>query len=56
MKVLHIFRSEPDENVEEFMTPFSDQDEKKTVLYEPGVDWDTLVDDIFSSDKVISWW
>ena len=56
MKVLHIFRSEPDENVKELMKPFSDQDEKKITLYEPNVDWDTLVDDIFSSDKVISWW
>ncbi len=56
MKVLHIFRSKPDENVKEIMEPFSDQDEKKTALYEPDVDWDILVDDIFSSDKVISWW
>ena len=56
MKVLHIFRSEPDENVKELMKPFSDQDEKKTALYETNVDWDILVDDIFSSDKVISWW
>ena len=56
MKVLHIFRSEPDENVKELIKPFSDQEEKKTALYEPNVDWETLVDDIFSSDKVISWW
>ncbi len=56
MKVLHIFKSQPDEDVEEFIKPFSDQDEKKTALYESDVDWDALVDDIFSSDKVISWW
>lgn len=56
MKVLHIFRSQPDENVEKLMAAFSDQEEKKIAVYEPEVDWDALVDDIFSSDKVISWW
>jgi len=56
MKVLHIFRSRPDETVNALMAPFSDQEEKKTVLYESEVDWDQLVDDIFESDKVISWW
>lgn len=56
MKVLHILRSEPDENVKELMAPFSDQDEKKTTLYTADVDWEMLVDDIFSSEKVISWW
>ncbi len=56
MNVLHIFRSKPDENVKKLMASFSDQDEKKIAIYEPDVDWDTLVDDIFSSDKIISWW
>ncbi|SMC62854.1 hypothetical protein SAMN02746065_10612 [Desulfocicer vacuolatum DSM 3385] len=56
MKILHIFRSRPDETVDSLMVSFSDQEEKKTALYEADVDWDALVDDIFSSDKVISWW
>ena len=56
MKVLHIFRSRPDETVDALMASSSDQDEKKTALYEADVDWDALVDDIFSFDKVISWW
>lgn len=56
MKVLHILKSRPDENIEELLASFSEQDEKKILLYQPDVDWETLVDDIFSSDKVICWW
>jgi len=56
MKVLHIFKSVPDETVNELIKEFSDHEEKKTALYQSDVDWDCLVDDIFASDKVISWW
>ncbi|MFO7751212.1 MAG: hypothetical protein R6V54_14080 [Desulfobacteraceae bacterium] len=56
MEVLHILRSEPEETVKKLMAPFTGGQEKTTPLYEPDVDWETLVDDIFASDKVISWW
>lgn len=56
MKVLHILRSEPDENVEQLKKPFARHEEKERVLYDGDIDWDGVVDDIFASDKVICWW
>ncbi len=57
MKILHILRSEPDGNVEKFMDVITDGDESKVQeLYKADINWSTLVDDIFSHDKVICWW
>ena len=57
MKILHILRSEPDRNVERFMNVVTDGDESKVqALYNGDINWSTLVDDIFSHDKVICWW
>lgn len=57
MKVLNIVRSEPDETVEKCIDAFSGgKDAKLIALYEGNVDWQGLVDDIFSYDKVICWW
>lgn len=57
MKILHILRSEPDGNVEKFMDVITDGDESKVqALYKADINWSTLVDDIFSHDKVICWW
>lgn len=56
MQILHILRTQPDETVASLKKSFSDQGTKTVVLYEGDVDWETLVDDIFSAEKVISWW
>ena len=56
MNVLHIFRSTPDENVEELKKPFAQYEEKERALYDSGIDWEGVVDDIFAADKVICWW
>jgi hypothetical protein len=57
MKVLYILRSEPDETVKKFMDALSGEDKTNIrALYEGDVDWSSLVDDIFSHDKVICWW
>ena len=57
MKVLHILKSEPDETVELLTAAVSKENQSSvTVLYQGGVNWDGLVDDIFSYDKVIFWW
>jgi hypothetical protein len=57
MKILHILRSAPDETVEKLIHYLS-EDAESTVkpLFQGNVDWSRLVDDIFSHDKVISWW
>lgn len=57
MKVLNIFRSEPDETVEKLTEVISRENQSSVaVLYEGDVDWEGLVDEIFSNDKVICWW
>lgn len=57
MKILHIFRSEPDETVRNIVQSTTNGDESKVVeLYQDNVDWARLVDEIFSHEKVVSWW
>lgn len=57
MKVLHILRSEPDETVERLIRPISNTNESSVVsLYDEKIDWKSLVDYIFTYDKVICWW
>jgi hypothetical protein len=56
MKVLHILKSEPDEDVSQFMDAFADEEVKTVQLFDGEVDWSALVDDIFEHDKVICWW
>ena len=59
MKILHILRTRPDDTVEKLMQEATNGDRSKvTALYEfqNDQDWSKLVDDIFSNDKVISWW
>ena len=57
MKILHIFRSEPDETVQRIVSSTTNGDESKSIeLYQDNIDWPRLVDEIFSHDKVISWW
>ena len=57
MKILYILRSERDGNVEKFMDVITNGDESKVqALYNGDINWSTLVDEIFSHDKVICWW
>ena len=57
MKILHIFRTEPDETVEDIVKAIINGDESKVLeLYKGDIDWSRVVDDIFSHEKIISWW
>jgi hypothetical protein len=56
MDVLQIFRTEPDENVKTLSQAFDDLETKEVTLYKGDPDYETLVEDIFKADKVISWW
>ena len=57
MKVLHILRSEPDEMTRNLiLQTFEDAQNIEIPLYQENINYDELVADIFSSDKVISWW
>lgn len=57
MRVLNIVRSEPDDLIKKCIDAFyEDKEDKVVALYDENVDWNGLVDDIFSCDKVICWW
>ncbi len=57
MKILEILRSAPDENTSKIIDVHkADNDVKVVELYSGEPDYTALVDDIFASDKVISWW
>ena len=57
MKVLHIFRTEPDETVKNIVKSTTNGDESIVLeLYQDNIDWSRLVDEIFSHQKVVSWW
>jgi hypothetical protein len=57
MKILHIFRSQPTEQVLGLVKNLSEEQESKRFpLYEDKIDYAQLVEEIFSHDKVISWW
>jgi hypothetical protein len=56
MKVLHILKSEPDDDVSKLMEAFADDEVTTVRLFDGEVDWSALVDEIFEHDKVICWW
>ena len=57
MKIMHIFRSEPTDDVLKLVEKLSEDNEAtRFPLYGTPVDYDRLVELVFSNDKVISWW
>jgi len=57
MKILHILRSEPTEQVRRFIQGMSrGRSSQEVPLYQAPVDYDRLVQDIFQADRVICWW
>jgi len=57
MKMLHILKSEPDNNTNVLMGILSEGNEETVFsLYEGSPDYEELIDQIFSHDQIISWW
>jgi hypothetical protein len=57
MKILHIMRTQPDDMVTLFIKETSQGHDTRSVqLYQDPVDYDRLVQEIFDSDRVFSWW
>ena len=57
MKLLHILKSEPDENARTMMDILSEGEEATEFsLYEEAADYEKLIDMIFEHEKVITWW
>jgi hypothetical protein len=57
MKILHVFRHPPDEEVRELAAIISrEREATEFPLYQDAVDYDLLLELVLSSDQVISWW
>ena len=57
MKILTIFKSEPDEVIKKLMESLSEDNEAQQLgIYHGDVDYDKLVKLVFEHDKVICWW
>jgi hypothetical protein len=57
MKILHILKTEPDEETRTLMELISKGEKSTTFsLYESGPDYAKLLDLIFENDRTISWW
>jgi hypothetical protein len=57
MKLLHILKSDPDENTKTLIGILSEGEEAAEFsLYEEAADYEKLIDMIFEHDKVITWW
>lgn len=57
MKILNVYRSEPDETVKklvEIVTRDRENDSFDLAVESP--DYDALVDKIFAADQTICWW
>jgi hypothetical protein len=57
MKILNIYRSEPDETVQKLISIVCrDRESDSFSLNHDNPDYDTLVDKIFEADQTICWW
>ena len=57
MKILNVYRSEPDETVKKLVEIVTrDRDVDSFNLMDSAPDYDVLVDKIFEADQTICWW
>jgi len=57
MKILHIFKKEPDEETKKLVELMSEGKETKTFeLYKGNVNYEELIDLLFECDKAVTWW
>ncbi|MEA1992050.1 MAG: hypothetical protein U9N58_07635 [Thermodesulfobacteriota bacterium] len=57
MKILHVYRSEPTDDVKKLVEILSrDRDAKEFNLYVGDPNYDILVQMINEADKTVSWW
>lgn len=57
MKILNVYRSEPDDTVKQLVEIVSrDRETESFNLMDSDPDYDALVDKIFEADQTICWW
>jgi hypothetical protein len=56
MKILHVLKREPSKTETEIMELHSKSYDTKIIrLYEPGVNYDSFITDVFKYDKIFCW-
>ncbi len=57
MKILHVYRSDPSEEVKKLVEILSrDREAAEFKLYDGDPNYDILVQMIFDADQTVSWW
>jgi hypothetical protein len=57
MKILHVFKSEPDAVIEKLIESLAKGKKvRQFKMYQGDVDYGKLVELVFENDKVICWW
>ena len=57
MKILNVYRSEPDDAVKKLVEVVSEGNETDTFdLAEDSPNYDELIDKLYEADKAICWW
>ncbi|NDY41374.1 hypothetical protein G3N55_00720 [Dissulfurirhabdus thermomarina] len=57
MKILHVYRSEPSDDVKTLVNILNrDREAKEFKLYLGKPNYDMLVQMIFDADQTVSWW
>ncbi|UCF82461.1 MAG: hypothetical protein JSV50_14855 [Desulfobacteraceae bacterium] len=59
MKILHILKTEPDNNTKNLMNTLGESRGKETTvfaLFDERADYEKLIDLIFEHEKIFSWW
>jgi len=57
MKILHVYRSEPTDDVKKLVEILSrDRDASEFKLYDGDPNYDVLVSMMFANDQTVSWW
>jgi hypothetical protein len=57
MKILHVFRHSPDEEIKELVAITSrERETTEFSLYQSPVDYKRLLELVLNHDQVISWW
>lgn len=57
MKILHVYRSEPDDILKKLIEPISEGNEVEHFdMYGSDVDYDKMIELVFNHDKIICWW
>ena len=57
MKILHIYKTEPDDITLTLVEKMSEGDEISTFeLYRDDADYDKLIEIVFEHEKIVTWW